>query len=295
MFQTNFYNYIEPTSSTSDDFDELRITSSSFCEVILLRVLLGTAKIEDKKNFKTIYSKCNYCTLGNPTNDRITQNFVKSLFCDTYDKELLSKYFSQNARNTDFYRNLLFEISQYIFYQDKKSYATAFLHLYRITEYISYTFPLLFAAKSGNYQGTYNDLKKFFGDNNGELGFFRHFQEAFVDDSTILNMTANITFAGEEAELEAIKKYFEQINVNKNINFEKIDEGRIEIKYRYLFSLVINIRNSYFHMKNGDSAFCIRTEHFNVETFLEQINPYILNWIGYIYFQIFSFGLGRTV
>ena len=63
----------------------------------------------------------------------------------------------------------------------------SFVHIYRTLEFMSYSFPMIYASKSMDYRGSYEHLKKFMnGDSDGELKFFKTFLKELFKNNILL-------------------------------------------------------------------------------------------------------------
>lgn len=208
----------------------------------------------------------------------------------------VEKYFKTSITrgNKIFFRNLLLEISNYFYQKNKKSYATAFLHLYRSLELISYCFPLHYASNAKSYEKTYNSLKEYFTKaDGGELSFFRVFvNEHLFNGDVLLDINLPIKLSAPKPILQT--QYYNAIlklsNANKNITLKSSNpNSEIVITRRGLISLTIDLRNRYFHLLTGDhNNNFSSSELAEIDHFYFQVNDIILNWISIIYLQILS-------
>lgn len=86
-------------------------------------------------------------------------------------RNICNRFMLYDRTNNFVYERILNELTQY-FVVNELSPCEGFVHLYRTLEFMSYSFPLIYASKSKSYRGTYDSLKKFLaGDSGGEVKF----------------------------------------------------------------------------------------------------------------------------
>ncbi len=209
-----------------------------------------------------------------------------SSFCLDSDYPLLDKYFSVNRKNHEMYKNILSEITAY-FTEENSSPISAFNHLYRCFEYMSYTFPLIYASRSRDYKGTFDELRKFLtGDANNELKFFgTFFKTLFSDEPTIFDYVFEVPLPHEVFTESFITDCL------KIYTFEyELDDSCLKVRFKDIFNLFISTRNGYFHMLSGHSKHNFFPIDYDMGMYLSSINPIILNWMAMIIQQITIWG-----
>jgi hypothetical protein len=265
-------------------------------EALLLRSLLGQIKIGSEK--KTIHHKYNYLILPfTKTKRLIYKNINKDLnnifvLNNLLETIQLDKYFNSNRKNYAIHEKLLFEITNY-FYKQQKSPITAFVHLYRCLEFMSYCFPMIYASKSKDYSGTFVQLKKFFtSDVTGEIKFFKKFLKVlFEDEESTLSFIfeINIDFPYPLELLETDLR-----NVYAPLPYEFIG-GVLKIKYENMLDFFCTTRNSYFHMCVGQDHNNFLSVDYDIEEYFRSINPYILNWLAIIFLKVSQYGFLASI
>lgn len=264
-------------------------------EAILLRLLLGQLKLR-KKNGLVIKPNMNYISLPMQPYGVFTYKSISDIFDNAgskadilKDAALFDGYFNKNRKNHNVHKAILFEISNY-YVAEQKSSINAFVHLYRCLEYMSYTFPMVYAAKSKDYTGTFNDLKKFFsGDSkSGELSFFRKFMEAlFNDEETTLkfqfDINLNLSYPVDTLVNECKKVYADKVMYN-------IDNSVLSIPFSQMLSLFIETRNRYFHFLVGQGQNNFSSIDYDIGEYFASINPFLLNWMSIIIQKIAVYG-----
>lgn len=267
--------------------------STATSEALLLRILLG--QIDFKKSSGVLIKpRTNYLCLPYTPTGSITYNAIGDIFSNSdnqmdiiRNKRAIDNYFMQSRRNHSVHEKVLFEISNY-FANQQQSPITAFAHLYRCLEYMAYSFPMLYAAKSRDYKGTFSDLKKFFiGDTSGELKFFYKFiQVLFDDEETTLKYKFDINLSLSDS-LDNLKRDFDIIYTRVPC---EIENGILEIKFENVLDFFITTRNRFFHMLIGQGLENFSSIDYDIGEYFHSINPCMLNWLSIIIQKISVYG-----
>jgi hypothetical protein len=297
------FEYIDPLADRQLEMlpDFLLLTNASH-ETIILRLLSGHIQVQkDSKNkydnrknyFFLPYDKppkLTYSSIKENINNFV--NYSELSFDLEKDKDYLKKYLNFNRKNTDVYNLVLFELSYFLCSQEH-SPTTAFSHLYRCLEYLSYSFPLVYASKSKDYKGSFNNLKKFLtGDTSGELKFFRQFLNTlFSDEESTLNYTFEIDILITSS-LEALKKDLAQAYSNIQYDFE---DSVLKITFRDILDLFVTTRNSYFHMLVGQGSKNFSSIDYDIDEYFRCINDSLLNWLSMIIGKVSLFGFSALL
>lgn len=261
--------------------------SPVYFEALLIRLLTGTLDIECNLTGDVIKQRTNFSKLPAIKNKRISSNTIKQSIIPYKLSNLREVLLKTNTRNYRFYKELYSEFAIYFFRRSQKNEIAAFIHLYRILELIAYTFPLTWAAKANDYIGTFTKLKKYFnGEKTGELKMFQRFIDDIIP-APLLNVQIKLEFNSIHTGWQ--EGYFRSIRNNIYpsdgiVSYTEFSE--IVIKTRCLVSLMINIRNHYFHFLSGDR------KNFDSEDIVEAnelfltLNDLFANWLSVIYFEI---------
>lgn len=283
-----------PKRSKSALSTALHVKSKSPEEVLLLRLLTGTLDIKNTTRSITFEQRINYTQFDYYKNARVSAKNIKDVFqADGIALSKVEKYYQESFKfgNRGLFKSLLLELSNFIYQKERQSHTTAFLHLYRSFELISYCFPLFYASKATSYEKTFVSLKEYFHKVDGERPFFKKFvnDHLFKGDLRI-DQTLPIEIKAANAYLQ--EQYYKTLKKlcddNKSIDLKSSTPNtEIVISRRGLTTLIIDLRNRYFHLLTGDF-----NDNFNsgelaeIDDFFLLVNDIILNWIGVIYIQI---------
>ena len=258
-------------------------------ESTLIRLLVGTVSVSNNYSTDSFDQFNNYSVLGISENTTVSTRPIKECIEPVGKLTQLCTYLDKTKNsNNDYFLNLLEELTSYFYKKSKTSYTTAFIHLYRSIEYISYSFPLIYASVSKEYYGSFNKLKNYFDTSKSELLFFDEFTKKVLDDSLL---DTPLTFNFNTLSNTINRNHFQIIK--KILTTERIDNEipnvSITTSYKHLLKLTIDLRNRYFHFAIGSGKRNIRgTEIIENDVFFSIINESVMNWIAIIYFEILT-------
>lgn len=219
---------------------------------------------------------------------------LEKYFGDDFNLEDLSKLLKDRQltfKNKVFYDNLNNEFLNFHYNTFKENHTVAFLHLYRILEYTSYTFPLLYAVSTKDFSNSFESLRILFsGDKDkGELKVYKDFiNEIFGKDKYYSRISIDINIISDLPEyneriyntlLKICDKEF--FDLTKNSEFSKL-----AIKFTEFSSFIITVRNRFFHLKNSQSNNIHSIDIVDSEHFFKLINHKCAYFISLITLEI---------
>lgn len=273
--------------------EELIISDRISNEAVLIRLLCGTLKIQYHCGGQ-IYEFAqlvNYSIPGNDKNTIFKKTIIKNFYgLDRYtktDKKNINKYIVANRRNHFVHEQLLSEMTSAIIWSNE-SPIEAFVHIYRSLEFMSYSFPLIYASKSMNYRGSYENLKKFMsGDSEGELKFFKTFLGELFKGNLLFEYEFDVFFLdGNESK---IKAELQQVLHNISYTFEG---NTMTVKFANVIDLLVTLRNRYFHMLVGKGTYNFHDVTYDKRDIFRAINPVFINFLAMIYREIVAYSIG---
>lgn len=231
-----------------------------------------------------------------------TLNRAKNYISQDIEIDDLLSYFSNSFfinRNRKFYKRLLNEVSNFLYYSHKEHHTTAFIYIYRTLEIISFSFPLIYASQTEDFKHTYGFLKKYFdenkGDNNGELGFFKSFiLNAFKDNPLKeTSVDFDLSAISEEDQKRTIYIAIKSICGEKILHTNSIEFDQISINFTDISSFIITIRNRFFHLFNRGDRNLESDEIFDSELLFQILNEQCFAWIAIVYLEILKYSINR--
>ncbi|WP_218067087.1 hypothetical protein, partial [Brochothrix thermosphacta] len=300
----------------SSELEVYNTNHSNYNSVILIfRILMGNIQIvNNEKNINShsdVVSQMFQGTIKLTDEDKVLEtiqvgamnNFI-SEFYQCNETSSITDLYNQNRK---FYDSLLNEFLQFYYYQNKESFFSAFIHLYRIYEYISYVFPLIYVRNNQVYEESYNSLQAFFKENGKELSFFSTFiRTTFIKDPYIneelYNENYSIDLTPEECltiktHLGSFLTKFNQTRMKTNDSYlDGVQNGVKNERYTYLdvennklnistldmhdFIILLRNKTCHFKMNHKDN---ITLNSASFDDLFSLLNPVILNWISNIF------------
>lgn len=272
---------------------ELVVNERISNEAILVRLLCGTLNVKYIANGeeKEMAQNINYSAPGKSNNASFSPNIFRDFFgftkFNTSERKTIDNYIRMNRRNHFIHENLLSELTSAIIWQET-SPIESFVHIYRALEFISYTFPLIYAAKSTDYRGTYEKLKKFMsGDSSGELKFFKTFIAELFKDNILINYEFEAYFLnGCEGK---VKTELQRVTETTYYEFEG---NTMKIRLINIVDLIVTLRNRYFHMLVGQGRENFYDTSYDKRDLFSALTPIFINWLVLVYKEIVDYSVG---
>lgn len=287
----NGFTYFEKLEDTYLDElpQSLILSSNSTSESILFRLLLGTLDL--KLNTDDLILKQNICY------NKIRENFLetdvsKSITTWIKTNEFglgdIDHYFNFNKKNKTLFDELLTEFSFFFIYKSNSNNISAFLHLYRALEFMSFSFPMTYSSMTTNFYTSFDTFKGFFtSKDQGQLKFFKEFINVLFEEYVLRCRTKIDTYVGDDLLDKSKRKVIYKLCNNLDL----YDDGMVfSIQYENLLDFMINLRNKYFHFES-DRKDNISNINFNSELFFEALNDKFANWLSMIYLEILIHGV----
>ena len=164
------------TAETSN----LNLATNLYPKLALIRGIVGSIRIKHTISQIEFDQTVDYLDLQGRNAGKNPLEKLKDYISEEITLADLDGIFGDRVfllQNQKFFERLTQEFNNYYFYQNRRSFTTAFAFIYRILETISYAFPLIYATKTNDFRGTYTLLKDYMSGNKdkGELGFFKSF------------------------------------------------------------------------------------------------------------------------
>lgn len=293
--QKGIYIYTDGWDSIDDAIlpTELVVSDRISNEAVLIRLLCGTLKIKYMLDGNEVEWEQlnNYSVPGSEQNNLFQKKIIKEFFSFEHyrliERKSIDKYLNSNRRNHFVHGEVLSELTGAMIWMEK-SPIEAFVHIYRTLEFMSYSFPLIYASKSMDYRGSYENLKKFMsGDFDGELKFFKTFLKELFKNNLLFEYEFEIYFLNGNEGL--IKEELERVIKNSYYNY---DGNTMKIRFANVIDLIITLRNRYFHMLVGKGMDNFYDTRYDKREIFLAMNPVFINWLSLIYREIAIYSVG---
>lgn len=265
-------------------------------QLILLRVLSGTANVKHNYDDMEIKSRVNYfdpAFTGTPS-DWAT-NIASMISQDISINDVKDYLIATRTINHGFYNAILAEVSQFLVHTKRKSHTAAFIYIYRLLEKISCAFPIIYSQQTSDYQRTFSNLKNMMlGDKDkSEVGFFKIFVNKLFEDSALKSTSVDLNINAATVEIqERIFKSMKNSCEERIIHEDTIEPRCLAINFCDFGSFIVSIRNKFFHYRNETGN--IESERIvDSDLFFEHLNKYALQWICTVYITILTHNISQ--
>ncbi|WP_354274296.1 hypothetical protein [Stenotrophomonas rhizophila] len=289
----HFVIYRDRDNFQLNGLDEFAITAQTRPEATCLRVLCGTCEISNSENDEVTIVATNFLESAASENSTLDLSFL-----DTYQEGITAQDYNEHLKgasesNRIFYDDFLSEITVAACAAENGQGISSFLHIYRAYERISYAFPLIYASKSRDYIGSFDNLKKWLADSKsdgsaGELAFFKKFIDATYEDDE-KEATTDFHFLGSD---ETRRRQFALIRNQilkwrpEDVTPSTIDNQVISVRFDQLHTILLTSRNRYFHQMSGRSDNIKQAAVVDPETFFLVLCRPLLTYVAKLFHDI---------
>lgn len=285
----------EHDGSTFSESSAFYITDDSSSLGCLFRILSGSCDIESATSGLAVAATQNFFFgdfRENQSRDMsFLDSFEENLNLSDYEKFLSENKFSQRK----FYTTLRKELTTSVFNEIQNNYTASFVHIYRAYEHLSYAFPMIYASKTHDYIGTFENLRKWMtssssDDHIGELRFHSKFITTLFAGTPESDSTIDIHIQTRSEFQNAI---FDGLT-SKILGWKSEEKwtastqkpNKISVSFLDFHSFLVTLRNRYFHYSNA------RKDNLDIDNLIDPellfsfINKPALNFISSLFYAI---------
>lgn len=262
--------------------------------LLILRILSGAAKLICPVSGKEINCRKNYFREDLKTfNRNWPDQFPKLISENCTLNELVKLSSNSNSKNRIFYHNINMEISNFIRHSHNKKHTNSFIYIYRFLEKSSFSFPVIYSARTKDFNRGFKEIKEFMaGKEKGELGFFRTFVKSLYAEDAISD--TKIAFSFSKLELSrsySMKMYSatKSIFESYRIDFDSEDEDMsILVNYIDVGSALVAVRNRFFHFSNDGQRNFSGEDIVDCDLYFSALNDMFMHWMSTILLGILN-------
>lgn len=291
--------HIEELCSSSDFSEKselLSVSDDSPMAYKIFRLFTGRVKISCEVTHRL-------CEINNDTisfcYSRNYDGFITKIASyiieedDINSVEWLSNEISKGRlryRNINYFQELYDELCNYYFAVNDNNYVAAFVHEYRMIEYIAYAYPLIYAVRSNDFYMTFGHLKNFVNNQGkGELSFFQSAINKIFAKDDILSTSFDISL--ENISNEKVKNSYCDIlrnYIKPEWQHPSTTDDLFAIKFNQVGSVLIELRNKIFHHSVNTQNNLLASRLLDMNFFMELITPTFFNWLSVVYLEVFK-------
>lgn len=284
-----------PDTAFSEKSRNLSVSDESPTAYKIFRLFTGMVKISCEITSRT-------CEISNDTialcYSRSHDDFITKIASYIIEEEeidsveWLSNEVSKQRlkyRNIQYFKELYNELCNYYFAVNDNNYVAAFVHEYRMIEYIAYAYPLIYAVRSNDFYMTFGHLKNFVtNQGKGELSFFQSAINKIFDDG-ILSTSFDISL--ESISNENVKNIYCEIlrgYIKPEWLHTSTTDDLFAIKFNQVSSVLIELRNKIFHHSVNTHNNLLASRLLDMNFFMKLITPTFFNWLSVVYLEVFK-------
>lgn len=298
------FEHIEPIDQAifTAELSNLNLARNTYPKLALIRGIVGSIKIKHTISQIEFDQTVDYLDLQGRNVGKHPLEKIKDYISEEITLADLDGIFGDRAfmlQNQKFFERLTQEFNNYYFYQNRRSFTTAFAFIYRILETMSYAFPLIYATKTNDFKGTYTLLKDYMSGNKdkGELGFFKSFIKVLFGSDPAATSSITINIYGDTEEIQ--QKFFSSItkacpdpDIYDATDTE--EPRKLSVKFTEYSSFIINLRNRFFHLFNSGQPNLQSDDILDADAFFYQVNEKSIYWISLVLIEIIKTNLPRV-
>ncbi|MES3044657.1 hypothetical protein [Sphingomonas faeni] len=223
----------------------------------IVRILFGWADLYNEDRQTTTRLRTNILRTSNSHKGR-PDKIVKMIFDNEVSVADYSKLLmTVGVRNTPFFSHLRSELVLCLLAKRNGRYTESFLYLYRILEYISVAFPMLYALTKPDFFGSHKFLKAMMLDGKeGDLKVLRQAIPVLSRQGNLNSIVFDFDVSGmgvdqiSSIKAELTAAVLPQV---KNMEFETEGDILFRVPFDDMSSLFVSVRNRMFHYKISET------------------------------------------
>ncbi|MBD8678311.1 hypothetical protein [Sphingomonas sp. CFBP 13720] len=293
----NPYQLREPVTESADQVAPFSVNENGNALHEVLRLLLGTIDVYNPTTDQIVKLRSNEfrTEIANKSRPEKIVNLV--LGPDVGLHDYIKILNTVGLRNATFFRTVRSELVLCLLAKKQKRYTESFLYLYRILEYVSVAFPMLYALSHQSFVGSHNFLKSIaLNGKEGDLKILEKTIPILSAQGNLTNLTFDFCVEGIDVDcVSAIKN--EITNCVKpavpSLEFETEGDVLFRVPFDEMSVFFATIRNRMFHYRLGEKN--INWDRIGgSETICRMCGRELIYWFALLYTEIIRVS-GRQV
>lgn len=222
----------------------------------IVRMIVGNVDIIDRSTGRLVKLRRNELRT-NPLRAHKVARVVRLLFDANVDLDDYARLLvTVGARNSRFFATIRDEFIVCLVARQERRYTEAFLYLYRILEFTSVAFPMLYALSHQNFVGSQSFLKSLVADGKeGDLKILSKALPALSAQGNLNGILFDFSIGGYDVALiDALKSELSAAVKPAVAGMEFEDQGDVlfRVPFDNMSHLFSSLRNRMFHYRNGE-------------------------------------------
>lgn len=225
----------------------------------ILRLLTGSVNLRASGSRRTV-SLCTDEIRRKKNRSARPEAIIDLLFSDNINLEDYEKFVvSASIRNHTFFAELLRELVLCLASRKMGCNTESFLYFYRILEYISVAFPMLYASVEYDFRKSHKFLQDLMlNERDGDLKVLERAIPVIGRGSELHLIAFDFRVVGYQAGfVKELRRQCQRVLTGKVKELEIEDDGDVifRVPFNSMSALIVNIRNRMFHYKIGEANF----------------------------------------
>lgn len=274
----------------------LRITDDSPNPYKVYRLFTGQVKLSCEDTQRE------YCVTNNALASHYgidVQSFAQTIASYIIEEEGVdslrwlgekAQHIRLKQKNGKYFQELYDEIGSYHLAISTNNYIQAFVHEYRMIEYIAYAYPLIYAIRSRDFYQTFGHLKKYVeNEGKGELGFLKQAINKIFEGNEIFNTSFDISL-DSISNTNIRDNYASLLNscIKSDWLHDSSTDSLFALKFNKVGSVLIELRNKIFHHSVNTPNNFLASKLLDINLLMEILTPTFFTWLGVVYTEIFK-------
>jgi|GEM_PF-5766316 len=239
----------------------------------------GVGRITQTLNTKGTRIPYDHLTIPYQPSNANTIKHITSKFPD-YSRKELDRFFDQSTtKNYSLHRNIFHETTNAYGHHINDNQISCFVHIYRTIEQVALCLPIISIINKSGIQNTFTEFRKLVDIKaKSDLSVLKKYTREYLD-RTVADQTVIFDFthtSQPRQNVEVLKRFAEEIVNSTNFS--------VEVKYKYLDSIIVGFRNQFFHYLPFEKNLSI-IDIPSPDEFLKVCNPIFMNFLGYLYYE----------
>jgi hypothetical protein len=249
---TKLFKYSLSKRANISEGSNVNVDAPLPCLVLLLSGLVDAEHFSGQR----LTSTTNYFYQDLRDSTISTYSELSKLIAEDLEIKDFNFYLTKHKHSHfNFFKPLLDEIAFCLFLMESDKFTSAFIHLYRSLEAISFAFPAIYIASSNDFSKSYKYFQDFFKENGtdaGELAFFRSFVSKALNGDPVVDSTIdyNFTVDSDEISNSIISEIIRTMDSKIVLDYDQASKC-LSVKFSDVCPFIISLRNRYFHNSNS--------------------------------------------
>lgn len=282
------FQLVEPVSVHGTPEHPFGLGQQGYALHEIVRIIVGNVDVKDQAD--NIFRLRRNELRTRPLRAHKVARVVKLLFESQVDLGDYARLLTTvGARNSNFFATIRDELILCLVSRRERRFTESFLYLYRILEYTSVAFPMLYALSNQNFTGSLNFLKSLVSDSKqSDLKVLSKALPTLAAHGNLDGLSFDFSVAGYDVIL--VNKIKSELNAAvkpavSSMDFEDQGDTLFRVSFNDMSYLFSTIRNRMFHYRNDERNIDL-VKLGGAETICKLCIDELIYWFCLVYTEI---------